>query len=422
MSSVAGCRRMSPRGVWIANLVSMSCQRVTDSATPLAPAAGAWTVHPATVLEMQRPPITAYLIQFAPALILALSTRPALAEAVYPVSARLTLAPPEQQHCLRVPRANQSDCSVVNQTHTAFSAAVARMFTSDSPAALQLVLTISDADILGTAIGTPELNLRTRVRILSATGEALDEITSLGSAPFFGEIGVGTAAADAGDQAARAFEVAYARSSKVRDWLVGHDIAPAAAVSIPERSDRLVFAAVGGGVVQGGGDSGVAASPSVRVGGSFGWLVLQATYSSYTSSFQGVVPNGFGRTAPANLHVDDLGLEAAASFRITRAIELRAGPGLHYLVANGGFETGGADESDVSSFTRLSPSLFASLTATFLPFRSGLRFFAGFEARGYFFSTVDMNLSGRRIPAANTSFGLTLGGELPWGSSGGRAR
>jgi hypothetical protein len=371
---------------------------------------------------MQRRVSTTRLIRFAPVLLLVLATRPALAEPVYPVSARLMLAPREEQHCLNVAGANRSDCSVVEQAHTAFSAAVARMFTSGTPANLQLVLTVSDADIFDTATGGTELNVGTRVRILTAGGKALDEITSHGSAPVFAQTAVDTAAGVAAENAARAFELSYARSSAVRDWLVGNQVAPVTAVSIPERSDKLISASVGGGLVQGGGDSDVVPGPLVRVGGSFGWFVLQAMYSRYTSSFQGVVPNGFGSTAPAKLHVDDLGVEAGASFRISPAIELRAGPGLHYLSASGGFENDGRAESGVSSFTRLSPSAFTSISTTFLPFRSGARFFAGLEARAYFFSTVDMRAAGRRLPAANSSLGLTFGAEFPWGSGDGRVR
>jgi hypothetical protein len=371
---------------------------------------------------MQRRVLATRLIRFPPILLLVLATRPALAEPIYPVSARLMLAPREEQHCLKVAGEDGSDCSVVEQAHIAFSAAIARMFTSGTPANLELVLTVTDADIFETAIGGMGLNVRTRVRILTAGGVPLDEITSHGNASALAQTAVDTAAGVAAENAARAFELSYARSSAVRDWLVGNKLAPAAAVSVPERSDKLVSASVGGGLVQGGGDSDVVPAPSVRVAGSFGRFVLQAMYSMYASSFQGIELNSFGTKAPAKLHVDDFGVEAGASFRLSPAIELRAGPGLHYLSASGGFENDGSAATGVSSSTRLSPSAFASLSTTFLPFRSGARFFAGLEARAYFLSTVDMGASGRRVPAANTSLGLTLGVEFPWGSSNGRAR
>ena len=255
--------------------------------------------------------------------------------------------------------------------------------------------------------------MRTRVRILTGGGKPLDEISSQGSASFLEPTAVDAAAGVAAGNAAHSFELSYARSSPVRDWLVDTNVAPAVAVSIPERSDKLVSASVGGGLVQGGGDSDIVPVPSLRVAGSFGWAVLEAMYSRYTSSFRGVLPNGFGATtAPARLGVDDFGIEAGASFRLNPAIELRAGPGLHYLSASGGFENDGSGQSGVSSSTKLSPSAFASLSTTFLPFRSGARFFAGLEARAYFFSTVDVRAYGRTVPAANTSLGLTFGVEF----------
>lgn len=366
---------------------------------------------------MQRRFNTTRFTRLAPVLLLVLATRPALPEPFYPVSACLTLAPREEQHCLKVSGAGKGDCSVVEQAHAAFSVVVARMFTSGTPADLQLVLTVTDADVFEISNGGMELNVRTLVRVLAAGGNALDEISSVGRAPILAQTAIDTAAGVAAESAARAFEVSYARSSSVRDWLAANKVATAAAVSIPERGDKLVSASVGGGLVQGGGDSDVVPGPSVRVGGSFGRFVMQAMYWRYASSFQGVVPNGFGRTAPANLHVDDFAIEAGVSFRISPAIELRAGPGLHYLSARGEFDDR-RDGTGVSSSKRLSPSAFASLSTTFLPFRSGARFFAGLEARAYFFSAVDMGAAGRRIPAANTSLGLIVGAEFPWGSGG----
>ncbi len=349
-------------------------------------------------------------------LLLLLAARPALAASVYPVSARLTLAPRQEQHCLKAAIGEKSDCNLVAQAHAAFAAAVARMFTSATPPNLQLVLVVTDANVFLNASGVAELDLRTRVRILTDAGKQLDEISSQASAPFLEPTGVDAAAEVAASNAARSFEVSYARSLPVRDWLVGAHVAPAMAVSIPERSDKLVSASIGGGVVQGGGDGDVVPVPSLRVAGSFGRAVLQAVYSRYAPSFQGVATYRPGTTAPARLHVDDFGIEAGAIFRLSPTIELRAGPGLHYLSSSGGFEYDSGAETGVSSSSKLSPSAFASLSTTFLPFRSGARFLAGLEARAYFFSTVDMPGSGRTVPAANTTLALTLGVEFPWGS------
>ena len=343
-----------------------------------------------------------------------LATAPGFAGTVYPVSARLALAPRQEQHCLKAIVENKDDCRVVALANVAFSAAVARMFTAAIPPNLQLVLVVTDANVFINAAGGAEFDLRTRVRILTADGKPLDEIASQGSAAFLEPTAVDDAAEAAAGNAARSFEVGYARSAAVRDWLVQSRIAPAAAVSLPERSDKLVFASGGGSLVQGGGDGDVAPALSLRVGGTFGRYLLQALYSRFTASFQGVVAGGQGTTSPARLRVQDLGIEAGASFRLRPALELRAGPGLHYLSASGGLENGGSVETSVSSSTKLSPTLFASLSTTFLPFRSGARFSAGLEARAYFFSTVDQRAAGRTVPAANASLGLTFGVEYPW--------
>ncbi len=361
-------------------------------------------------------------VRFAQALLLLLAARPALAEAAYPVSARLTLAPSGEQRCLKVAGAEGSDCTVVEQVHLAFSAAVARMFTSGASANLELALTVTDADLFENVLGGTQLTVRTRVRVVAPDGKVLDEITSGGSAPVFAQTASQGAAAVAAEEAARAFEVSYARSAAVRDWLVRNKIAPPASVSIPGRGKTLVFFAAGAGLVQGGGDGDVVFSPSLRVGASSGRFVLQAMYSTFTSSFQAVAPNSLGSVLfSANLHINDFGVEVGASFRISPALELRIGPGIHLLFGSGGVDADGGRQTSESS-SKLSPSIFASLSTTFLPFRSGARFFAGLEARAYLFSTVDMGDFGRTMPAANTSLVLVLGAELPWTPSQGRTR
>jgi hypothetical protein len=370
------------------------------------------------VAESHRRVLMTRLARCVPLVLLAVGTR-GLAEPAYPVSARVDLAPREMQHCLAVAGADKDDCGVIEHSHTAFAAVATRMFKPGAPPDLQLVLTVTEADVSGTAVGS-RLNVRTRVRVLSAGGAVLDEIASDGRASVLADGAVDGAASAAAEDAAREFELSYARSQAIRDWLVANHVAPAAAVSIPERGDRLLFGSLGGGLVQGGGDSDVVPGPSVRIGGRFRRFVLNAMYWRYSSSYRGVIPSTNGTTAPAKLHVDDIGLELGASFQPTPTIELRAGPGLHLLSASGGIENRIGDETFVSSSAKVSPSAFASVSTTFLPFRSGARLFAGLEARAYFFSTVDMGASGRRVPAANTALGLVFGAEFPWGS-GGRA-
>lgn len=345
------------------------------------------------------------------ALLLGLVTAAARAAPIYPVSAGLSLAPPEQQRCLKSTATDRGDCNVIARAREAFQVVVARMFIAAPRPALRLILAVTDADLYYGASGIPEIYLRTRVRILTADGVALDEIATDGRASFIEASAADAAAQDAAGQAARAFEVGYGRSTPVRDWLVAAHLAAPEAVSLPARSDRLVSASAGGNLVQGVGDGDVAPAVSFRVAASLGRAMVQLLYSRYSSSFQGVGPNFNGVTSPALLDVNDLGLEAGAVFPLRNEFEVRAGPGLHLLLASGALE----HDVAASSSTKLSPSVFASLSKTFLPFRSGARFIAAVEARAFFFSTVAMGAAGRTVPAANTSFGLNLGVEFPWG-------
>ena len=71
-----------------------------------------------------------------------------------------------------------------------------------------------------------------------------------------------------------------------------------------------------------------------------------------------------------------------------------------------------------SAFSKVVPSAFASLSASVLPFHNGFRFVFGLEARAYFGSTVDVPEFSRRVPAANSSVAVILGGEFPSGAQG----
>src|SRR5438105_4859565 len=72
----------------------------------------------------------------------------AVSAATYRARAQLTIAPADRQHCLKIAGQRAMDCSVVDQTRAAFSAKVATMFTPTATANLELVLTVSDADIV----------------------------------------------------------------------------------------------------------------------------------------------------------------------------------------------------------------------------------------------------------------------------------
>jgi hypothetical protein len=367
-----------------------------------------------------RPPwLRASTIRLLPGLVLVLSGGGSLA-ATYPVSAHLTLAPQQSQHCLKIAGGGPTDCSVVEEAHAAFTEAAARMFESAPNPNLELVLTVENAEVFETATGGFTFDVVTRVRIQSAAGNLLDEIKSLGRAEVMETTSVKAAAAAATQAAARDFETEYARSRRVSDYLAANEIAPSSAVGIPRRGERLMSFAVGLGGVQGGGDDDLAVAPSLRFMESFHLFTLQLVYSHYTSSFQSVLPGFSGLGPQANLHTHDLGLEAGATIHMTPSIELHAGPGIHVLFGNSAAEIRSGEESNSSFFGRVSPTLFASVTTSILPFRSGFRFLLGAEARAYFATTVDAPDLSRRVPVANTSFAVFFGGELPSGPEKGR--
>lgn len=341
--------------------------------------------------------------------------------ATYPVSARLTLAPAERQHCLQTPGAGLRDCSVVEQARAAYAAVVATMFEHRTPPDLDLVVTVDDAEIFEQVSGGLSFDMVVRISIRTPSGEELDEIKSDGRTGVTTASAVDAAAAQAAQSAARDFEVRYARSEAVSRYLVGHNIAKAQAVSIAPRSDRLVWLAAGFGPVQGSGDDDLSWALSARLGASFGWIMAQAMYTRYASSF-GAASKSAVEFAPeqfaAALTIDDFGFEAGGVIRLTSDIEIHAGPGVHYLHASP--DTSGAavnfKPAPSADQSKLVPTAFAAISGSFLPFRNGFRFFAGLEARAYFSTSVDFPELSRRVPLANTSFAVFLGGEFPWSS------
>jgi hypothetical protein len=348
-----------------------------------------------------------------------LSIGSAAGAATYPVSARLTLAPEQDQHCLRTPGGGRVDCSVVGQTRAAFAEAVARMFIPREPPDLELVVRVEDAEIFEQVSGGLNLDIVIRVRIQTPDGVLLDDIRSNGRVAVTGASAVEEAAGEAARSAALEFETQYPRSEAVANYLVRSRVAPQSAVALAPRSDRLVWIAGGLGLTQ-GGDSGEAVTPSARLGISWRWIMLQAMYARWTSSFHGVVQQSafIINDDDGELHTDDLGIEAGAVIRLADPVELHAGAGLHYL-------WGSADAGDAApsaSYAKVAPAIFVSITGAFQPFRSGFRFLVGAEARVYFASSVDLLDFSRQVPLANNEFAIFLGGEIPWSSEKGGSR
>jgi hypothetical protein len=347
-------------------------------------------------------------------LVAVLAANEASGAPAYPVSARLALAPQEDQRCLSLP--DGTDCAIVEASRAAFAAVLSRMFRTSAKPDLQLVLSVKSADFSRWA--STQLELVVRVRVLTPEGGLVDELEAYGSAAtlVLEPEAIARARAVAAQEAANDFERRYANSTKIGDYLVSKKIAPASAVAVPERSDKLITFAAGLGLVQGGGDDGVAIAPTVRIAVSNRWLFIQAMYSRYTSSFQGVYisPGRLTQALDADLATNDLGLEAGAVIRFTPTVELRFGPGLHYLSGDGSIDPGDGGPTNSSSYSTVCPTFLASISSSFIPVHNGPRFLTGLEARAYFFSSVDLPELLRTVPTAKTSFALFLGVELPW--------
>jgi hypothetical protein len=335
----------------------------------------------------------------------------ALAAPVYPVSARLTLAPRQRQRCLTLPD-QTTDCAVIDIVRGAFAATVHRLFTNSSQPNLQFVLEVRRAEIFSAA--GLQLDLSVRVGVLSPSGETIDELDAGGGAIVL-EMQPGAISASeraAAGLAAGEFERRYAGSTKISDYLVQGKIAPASAVTVRGRQDRLITPSIGAGLVQGGGDGTFALALSLRVALAYRWFFAQAGYAHFSPSFNAEEQGGL---VDASLGVNSLSLEAGVDLRLLPDLDLRVGPGIHYFFGSVG------DVASNASFTKATPDVFASLSYSFIAAARAPRFVAGVEARGYFGSSVDLPDVGRTVPLANTYFGAFLGIELPFGAKEGSA-
>jgi hypothetical protein len=352
---------------------------------------------------------------------LALLAHGALAKPTYPVTARLETAPEMSGACDPA----RIECGIVAALREAFQGAIARMFEPGPAPNLRLVLSVKSAQT-GQGVGGNELTVVALVRVLTPEGETIDELEALGRGPLVVQpADVALAESRASQDCARDFERRYANSTKIGDYLVTKKVAPAAAVGVSGRSEKLFSAFAGLGAMQGGGDGGTAIAPSLRLAVTVRWFTVQLSYLHASASYQAEsLPNTPPGTVPATLSINDLGLEAGFAWRLSPVFELHAGPGIHYFTGDGTRDPqiGSAPSTAAaSSYSTFSPDLFASLSGSFFLSRNGPRFVAGVEARAFFFTNTDLPDSGRTVPAANTYFGAFLGFEFPVGAKEGRS-
>jgi hypothetical protein len=343
--------------------------------------------------------------------------------ATYPITARLTLAPRAEQHCL--PLEHGEDCGVIDITGTAFTAVTERMFKAGGTPDLQLILTLKHGEVARVAGLSVELAVS--VRVLSASGEAVEDLEVYGNGLMLEPSGLAHAEQAAADDAATRFERAWLNSSNISDYLVGKKIAPAAAVGITRRGDKNFWIAVGAGEALGGGDSDVSVAPALRVAASYRWIFAQVLFSHYSSTFEGIqtIPLSFSRVQvfrrdDSQLSTTDLGLEAGVVVPLATNLELRLGPGVHYLFGDGTFSDSGDGSAlpPPESYSVASLTALASLSYSFIAFHGGPRVVIGAEGRGYFHTSVDLPTLGRSMPVVSSMFGAFIG--IEWsGASGG---
>lgn len=327
----------------------------------------------------------------------------------YPVSAELRLAPRDAQHCLEGER--QADCAVVDITRDAFASAFARLFRRSDKPDLIFTLRVRRAEIA--RVAGLQLDLDVDVLVESPAGDRIDELhaTAFANVLTLEEGPIRSAERTAAEQAVQDFERSYQTDAAVSDYLVNKHVGPAAAVGVVRRNRHHWLVAVGPGVSTGGGEDDAAFAPAARISFAYDWFFLQAMVAHWSPGFRAIAQR---QTVAASLDTLDLGLEAGALIRLVPTIDLRIGAGIHALSGSGSFDTVAGPSS---SFSEGAPSIYASVSKSFLFGRSGVGMVVGLEGRVLFSSDVDLPELQRTIGVGNFFVGAFIGIELPFGSN-----
>jgi hypothetical protein len=136
-------------------------------------------------------------------------------------SARLTMAPREEQHCVLTLGNEDVYCAVLKQARAAFTETAARISTPGAAPRLWLVLTVENALLYQQARGGLTYDLRVKVDIKSPDGVLLDTIHANGDAALFDTKEIKRASIEATLAAARDFERRYSSSDAVAGYLAG---------------------------------------------------------------------------------------------------------------------------------------------------------------------------------------------------------
>jgi hypothetical protein len=347
----------------------------------------------------------------------------AAAAPLYPLSAKLMFRPEVASACFR---AEDGSCMTPLGDHVraAWEDAVAKMFRSapeGGTADLEIAVIGVRVDASGALVGR-SVSVEVRARVSAPGTGDVDEVRSIGRSDVLSSApeSAAQAALRAIDDASNQFARDFADSSHAVSWLLARGLEPVgSSISWPARGDRLGFAELAGGLLNGVGD-GSTSGFVAKFGAEWRYLFVQGVAGRWTTTFDSA-PGGFS-ISPADLTAWDIGLEGGPVFRLAPAIEVRGGVGIHALFgsAEAQAQDGSSRPPSGGSFGEATPSLFAAVSTSIWPSRAGVRARAALEFRRYFFTSMGFEDLGRTVPIANTWVGVSLGVELPWGASSSR--
>ena len=306
--------------------------------------------------------------------------------------------------------ADETICGLARGIPAAFSQAAARLFSnSGTPAELELSVRVTGIDLIS-SVGGSQLLLRVRVDLVAA-GQALGSIEVVGEGAFleYARSSIEAAAARAARKAAENFLAAFPEGSpELVQYLSQRNLARPSDYVRPARTVSRFAAGLGSGGFE-GGDGDMVAGFGLEARQTFHWFTVAVSVSRTSPNFMAARP-GATTAVDANLATWDVGFEPGASFTLLPNLDLRAGPGLHLLVGDASFGSGGLN-GPAQSYSDWAVDAWAGLSLAVLPSHFGSRVLLSLIGRVYFGSSVDLPQLSRRVPIIDNSFLLVVGYE-----------
>ena len=335
----------------------------------------------------------------------------AFAAPSYPVAARVVEAADASEQCSPLGVPLGPTCGLMAPARAALRGAAARMFVPADPKEPPAIeLSVKSAAIeAATAGGGYQLTLAIEVSV-SLAGKGTAIVRSRGNT-LVSEVTPDRIPA-AAERAAKDLQIEDDLSNSVElvEWLRSRQIEPRRSLVWPARQPTRFFADLGIGEAR-GGDSNAATIFFGRLGVEAGRLSVQAFAGKTSPRFTGAASPAVA-TFGGTLDAFDLGVDGAVSIRVLPYLDLRGGPGLHYLFGDASLETRPAVSKP---FSVLTPTLFASVLFAMKPFAGGTRMTVSLEARKFLNSTAEIRELSRAVPVADFSFAAFVGCEVPLG-------